>query len=549
MEMTWIVHSGRALATRVDEPAGGAARGAVVVIPALAREGVTSFRTMRALAVRCAEAGFVTYSPDLTGQGDSEALECDDAAATWRADVAATVRTARDRVGDLPVHAIGLRVGATLLPAVPPRAGEKRIAWEPVSGTSFMRRALAVRRLTIPLPSVSDGVELPGAFFTAAAAESIRGLAVPGEESGVTVVRESDRATADRIAGVSPHYARIPVESLRAIVAMLPQNEPVPSVSLPRSSGPGATSTTSTTSMRARSGAAVTETHVEVGPHALPGILTEPAESDQTRRAGQTGRAVLFTAMGAELKSGPGELWVEAARELAARGVVCVRADRRFLGDALDVDSLTEPRPYTRECIADIEDAVVWLRGRTDRPVTGVGVCSGAWSLLSAARSTPMQEIVVVNNIDWEPDPEAYDEAFYEQAFRFDVSMSDSLVDEAVENAADGSMRGDWVRRYRRLRHRLGVRFPAARARLRGEKAGSRVSALIDPVRAETTIRLIMGPKEISRLKFLDGENDIARARRRGQRVVLSAHEQLDHSMLSAGARRTLLHDLLRAIA
>lgn len=534
MHLTWIQDSGRAISTRVDVPSTGLIHGAVVLVPSVGREAVVAFRTMRALAVACAAAGFVAYSPALSGTGDSEDVG-EHLAHAWRADVDAAVTRARGAVGPLPVHVIALRVGVTLLDGLSALPGEMRIAWEPVAFSTFLRRSLAVRRLTIPREAVPDAVEIPGAAYRPEEVEALKALTLPAPGSGVTVVKEPDRAVADKIASVSPHFAQIPVASIERLVDLLPTDSSAPM----RPEVGTDVDVEVAARIAVSTGVAVLERHVLVGPHALPGVLTEPPEGMMPRRA------VVFTAMGAELRSGPGDLWTRAARELAARGVVCLRVDRRYLGDALDTSSVTEPRPYTHECVDDVADAVRWLGERTALPVSGVGVCSGAWSFLRASTRVDIAEIVVVNNIDWDPDPTSYDESFYEQAFRFDTAMNDGLIDDGSDEDAPPGARAELARRFRSVRHRLGVRFPGVRAVLRQERVSTTVSVMLDDVPPSTRVYLVLGPKEHSRFTLLDGDRALSRASRRGAALQVRVREDFDHSMLSEGARRRLLADLL----
>lgn len=535
--MTWCGRSDRRLNTRVDEPLDGSACGALVIVPSVGREFVVAFRTVRALAVQAASAGFIVFSPDLSGNGDSPPATADDLVSTWREDVLGVVGEVREHLGGkLPVHIVGLRIGASLVATLPSLPGEARVAWEPVSGKAFLRRATAVRRLTMPEPMVEDGVEMPGFHLSTAQAKSLSSLAAPTADHRVTVAVEGDRDAAARIASVSPHHARIPHASVERIVASLPSG--------PRVSMPEFTPTPDVTLSADGAGCEVIERHVQVGAHALPGIITYPVDP-------HAGPALLFTAMGAELRCGPGSLWTTAARELAARGVICLRVDRRLLGDALDPSVASEPRPYTRECIEDLVESVDWLQTHTGRPVVGVGVCSGAWALLNAGRFIRLQSIIAVNNIDWDPDPDSYDEAFYEQAFRFDSVMSDSAVSAAEADREGGSSAWvglDAVRRYRALRHRLGVRFPGARAWLRRERVGTPIGLLIDPVHPQTKIRLLLGQKESSRLRMLHGEADVVRAQRRGRAISVESRAGFDHSMLTERARRDLFQDLIQLV-
>ncbi len=505
------------------------------MVPSVAREAVVSFRTTRALAIRAAERGYLAFTFSFRGDGDSGPVpDGADLDRVWAADLAAVVAEARRSVAGLPVHIVGLRLGAAVLAAYhetePAHPGEVRMLWEPVAGRSFLTRSQAIRKLTVPIAPASDGVEVAGAWYSPEQAAALRRLRLPADpaSAGLTVRRETDRALADRIASVSPHFAEIPQPALEAILDELPAT---PATALPD------WSPVRTVEVTGADGSLIRETHCTVGPHRLPAIRTEPV-------AVPVSVAVGFTPMGSEVRSGPGDLWATAARDLAAAGAVCVRADRRGLGDALDPAELHEPRPYTAEAVEDVADLAREL-GSTGLPVIGVGVCSGAWGFLNAAAAAPVHTVVAANNIDWNPDGTAYDDAFYDKAFRFDAS-----IDQATggDEPPSESGRDRVTRAWHDLRTRVGIRYPQLRALLRPQDRYERVAWLLEPIPTTTTVRLVLGRNEHARLRYLGGDRDLARLRARGHRIDIVECAELDHSLLAQRARRAFGSELLRVV-
>ncbi len=303
----WVSGSGRAVATRVDEPLGGQARGALVVVPSFAREAVVSFRAVRALAVRAAQAGLVAVSLALSGDGHSETLDPDDdLAQAWRDDVAAALDLARELVPTGPVHVVGLRLGATLVHGLPAGENEVRLLWEPVSGAAFVRQQRRLRALAVPAPVVPEGLELYGFHLSQAHGAGLKTLTAPKARDGrapdgVSIRMETDREVAAHIAGVAPHFARIPMDAIDEIVAGLPRGaeHPVAAGALSQSA-----------EIALPGGRRVVETHVAVGPHGLHGVLTRDPAAESVG-------GLVFTAMGVEQSNGPGGLFVSSARALA----------------------------------------------------------------------------------------------------------------------------------------------------------------------------------------------------------------------------------------
>lgn len=545
---TWFVRDGAAVSARVDEPHDEWASAAVVLVPALARERVVSFRTMRALAIRCARRGIVAVSISPSGTGASAPLSEDaDLVETWLADVEAARELARHIVGDRPVHVVGLRLGGALVNHLPhPAPGEVHLLWEPVGGAQFIRQQRNLRRYAIPQPVVEDGVELYGLHLSTAHAEQLKRLAAPrrqGTPAEGTVVRfEEDRDVANRIATVSPHYAVIPYQSLDAIVDSLPVAEagvvntwsPVQTIDLTVHGRP------------------VRETVCTVGDHRLHGVLTRRHDSVATQQP-LSGRGILFTAMGVDQLDGPGDLWVTTSRELAAEGVTCLRTDRRQMGEHVDVEQPTEPAAYLTSSVEDVSAGIRALATFEDREnaVAAVGVCAGAWSLLGAAPTAPVQTVLSVNSLHWDPDQDHYDAAFYDRFHGVESQFLRDLVEERLQRAQLRTA-GDGALVRRRLEassKRALTRYaPGIKASLQGIRSPARVHALVGPVPDRTRVELVMGTAEEVLFKANKGPSAVRRFSRRGGRIDVRINSVLDHSLLSEGARRVLKTEIHRVL-
>lgn len=537
---TWLTTSGRALALRVDEPEGRQAVGALVVVPSFGREATVSFRTTRALAAHAAAAGFVAYTFDLSGDGDSQDLRRgDDPGRCWAADAAAVMALARAAVGpDLPVHVVGLRLGAAILASTPRVGPGCRVYWEAVSGRMFLRTHQLIRTQAVGIGVVPEGVELDGTHLCGAQAAGVAALKTPRPEAGTLTGderRDSFRLEVDRGAGLrialgGPYFATVPLKAIAEIVAGLPQGFPRP---LPAWEG------ADTVTWKGPDGVPVVETLCEVGPRSLPAVRTHSPSA--TPRLG-----AVFTAMGAEVRSGPSGLWARAARDLAGRGVVALRADRIGLGDDAVPDRADEPRPYTDASVESVREAVEHLRDELGTlPIVGVGVCAGAWALLRASVACRLDEIVAVNTVHFNPDEQVYDEDFYrhfhgEQA----PALAAGRLDEP-DPGLEGDSRSRIVAGVSRAKevasHELAIRHPRLRAALRRHVPIDHVDLLMRDVPDSTRVRFVFGPKEYRIFTGKGGQRTLARSRRRAGNVRADIAQHMDHSLFAETARRGVL--------
>ena len=542
--LTWLpsgaATAGRWLSARVDEPVGRVARGAVVVAPSFDREAVVSFRTTRALADRARCAGFVALTFSWSGDGDSGALpSAADPARAWVEDLEAVVAHARLLVGaDAPVHIVGLRLGASVLAALPHSGPGRRIYWEPVSGAAFLRNHALIRRSSVPVPVQVPGVELDGAMLTTDQAAGLKGLQAPARSAvgpDDLLRKEADPRAGMRLALGAPYFAQVPLAAIEEIVAELPTGEPAP---LPAWEPTTTVTMTSTDAVGRR--IEITESMCEVGPGRLPAIRTQSCAAP--------GRAaVLFTAMGAEVKAGPGSFWTRAARDLAAQGVVSLRADRGGIGDDADPDLAPEPRPYTRQAVDDVAEAAAALTD-TGLPIIGVGVCAGAWALLGATGSTrdaPLREVLGVNVVHWHPDPAVYTEAFYAHYHGQESVQRAEREDDADEVPEPATLRERFAALRSAAQTELAIRCPRLRSALRHDVPLDLAEPLLRQVPRRVGLTLLYGTHDHRIFVGKGGRRSLTRARRRGLHVRVVNDARVDHSLFAqAGQAATI--DLLR---
>ena len=526
MRHAWIASSGRALDVRIDEPAQGAG-GVLIVLPPLGREAVVAFRTLRYLCIDAAQRGLVAVYASLTGEGDSSTMDTHlDPSSVWREDAAAVVDWARQAAPNRPVHVVAVRAAAGLIGDLTPRPGERRILWEGVSGSAYVRYHSRVRRLSIPMTTEHGLVELPGQFFTEQQADSVRTLAPPADPLPDGFVRwnESDPDVQIQLGLCSPHHVDIPYAAVRRLLQQIPVASPLP---LPQDVREQEATVAGPDNAR------VTERHVTLE-HGLTGILTIP---HSPARAG-----LVLTASGAELQSGPGSLWAKVARRLAAEGVMTLRADRRTLGDDTVVSVPHEARPYTADAVTDVANAIDYVRDVCGGPVAAAGVCAGAWAGLNAARLTALDLCVPVNPLTWVTEFSLFNEDYYEQLFRAEADVdARQLVGPAPASPWKDSFSAAQLIAKRKLLNHL----PGLKDLIRGrpDPQGARPSDLLLEIPGHTKIHLVMGAYEFQGLP----ERSVLTGRQRPVPNLNLSRIDIDHSLLSARAQAAF-GDLLQRI-
>lgn len=384
----------------LEAPRSGRARCAVVVVAPVGREQAVSVRALAALSHELALRGTAVLTITLRGTGDSHPAPSDLHQA-WTHDVLAAVQDLQRRAPGLPLKAVGLRMGAAVLGSDAPMQAlplQQCILWEPVGGRAYLRKAAALRRMSLGRDVVEPviGIETSGELYTPAQADALKRFKDPTAgplRAGWSVRTEQDRGSAELLYEVSSEFARVPRRSVQQMALELAYHRGGPEASVDLQP---------LQSMELHhAGSAVLERLV-VTDAGSPGVLTTPFGPSIPRTVEATQPdAVFMVSAAAEPRDGPTGLWSACARDLAAAGLTVLRTDRPRCGiltDPLDDDP---PIPYEQAAIDAVRADIAWLRRRSGSPVTGVGLCVGSWLLMKVGRSCGLHRVIAFNNIAW----------------------------------------------------------------------------------------------------------------------------------------------------
>lgn len=409
----WFGSKDRPLAGWLHLPAGGRARGGVVLCPTLGIEALTAHAAYRAIAVQLAAAGVAVLRFDYRGTGDSAGMLAADGSVEGFLDDVAIARAHLERCGVGPVALAGLRLGATLAAVAAARQRPAALAlWDPYSrGRAFVREQQALKAFSLgeaPEPG-GDGVELASLHLPGRLAAELGRLSLAelrlgaadclvlrrarhGEDAvlerfveGATVEHRSVRGQ-EQFLDVGPGSSILPEATMDGLARWLADRfagepgRPVgvlgrDAVRLATPDGP------------------VAERAVVFGEHRAFGIVTEPVAGPAA------GPAVVLASIGTLPHVGPGRLWVELARSLAASGRRVLRFDVGGIGDSPTHDGRTPRVAYPVDGVDDVLEAAAVASPGDPRDVVLVGICSGAFHSLRAALALQPAGVVLVNPI------------------------------------------------------------------------------------------------------------------------------------------------------
>lgn len=360
-------------------PRSHAVRGAVLLVPPLAKQQYDALRGLRRLADLLAADGLAVLRFDYYGTGDS-ALPAGrpEAVAEW----IASVRHAAEYLRALGVGepaVVAVRAGALLAGAAgltPPAL----VLWDPVvRGRAFTRAQTALAGLAIGAgPGTWVGLDIHD--------DAIAALSVLQE---VPTAPELLLAPVDGIAEFldpANHLVTIPDGSVAAIAAWLAATITGEAVTVEPE-------------IRTRARFDEVEERIEeIGGAAAIRTVPAGAEAD---------RSVLLCATANDTRHGPNRMWVEVARAVAGAGGSALRFDRRGAGESGIVHP-GEAVPLFPE--TGVDDAVAAARTCAG-PLLVAGVCSGSWYAAHAARAVTADAAVLVNTVlySWRLKPSVTD--------------------------------------------------------------------------------------------------------------------------------------------
>ncbi|MCK8671936.1 alpha/beta hydrolase [Rhodococcus sp. HM1] len=412
---TWFGPDDLPLLGTVHVPDSGRARAAVVLCPPLGKEHVDTYRGIKALAESLADRGLLAVRFDYAGAGDSAGAQDDpDAVTGWLRSVVEAVGSAR-ATGASSICLVGLRSGALIAAAATAtEAIDSMVLWDPIlSGRSYLREQRAQYTLSIGADDPSDPrVSILGGVLDPAAVSALGALKIdPARLAGVRTLLAVRTAVADTpavrsLAGAldgdevtlvdheafttpASFHVALPTGHIREIADWIAAGAPAADTEVRLKVRDRAQVAS------APDGRPVVETLEELGPNGLFAIRTHATGGD-----GSTHPTLLFHATAYEHRVGPGRLWVEIARSLAADGVSSVRYDRRGTGNTGVVDPDHPVALYSDDSDRDARDAA-GAAVADPRDLVMTGLCSGAWYSAAVALRVRPRAVILTDLILW----------------------------------------------------------------------------------------------------------------------------------------------------
>ncbi len=380
----------------------------MVICPPIGQEHLITYWGLRRLAEQLVTLDFLVCRFDYSGTGDSAGGPSATPVADWTADVGAAV----DLVAALGVEhvaLVGMRIGASLaaeLAAQDDRIGPL-VMWDPVAGRAFLREQQAAFSMVFgPWEDRNDldVIETLGFAYDRAAAADLgrlrRVLPTPSDRPALLLVRPQSGALDD------PPEATdvIELEGQAEFVDLDALSVPTPVGTVDRISGwlddhlpqerrpllDAALAEMLVLEGGPGGDGPVRERIDHFGPSKLLAVVAEPV----TRIADRT---VVFLGVATEPRFGPGRMWTELSRSLAASGARAIRFDFRGVGDSPGSTG-QDPGLYRPEDIEDVIDVCRDL-GSDGSPIALVGLCSGGYGAVEAALASRVETLCLINPV------------------------------------------------------------------------------------------------------------------------------------------------------
>ena len=396
---------------------------AVVVLCApFGIEALASDAVMGYLARTFATAGVLCIQVAPPGHGDSAELAvCPTSGQPellvdeWLSAIDSALSFARSHAPNVPLCALGLRLGATMVATVASRRGDvdQIVLWAPVSGRAFTRE---LKMLGASGSVRGEGAAVEGGGFylggdDVAAMQTLdiatlhqrpaRRVLVIDRDDVRSASKVIDRLNwlgadveAPAIAGYAamrlddPERGELPAAAIVAITSWFDAGEcAMPDCALPDCAMPNPQpsvhgNTLCSTMQVTHGGVRIEEEPVRVAltdADSLVGVVSRPAIV-----VDPTLPAMVILATGSNPACGPGRLHVALARRWSAAGHTVLRLERRH--DHVGFDHGLGGA-YGDAQVADVKTIARYLRTNLDRDTfVAIGTCSGAWVAFHAAQ-------------------------------------------------------------------------------------------------------------------------------------------------------------------
>jgi len=432
----WFGRPDRRLFGWLHVPPSGEAGAGVVLCPSLSSEAARTAPALRRLADLLAGAGLAAFRFDYDGTGDSSGSDDDPGrVAAWIGSVSQAVVFVRSL--GLRAAVVGLRMGGTLAAAAlddisPPV--DQLVLWDPCpSGRAFLRQQQMLAAAALHHTPRKDGsIETLGMVFAPETVTALRELHIdhtkgPLAEAVLVLTRRGrpvDPAMAarlseehvtwdvvdgqDTLVDEAPNDPRTPEDTLERIAAWMAAGPAAPAVLVPRDHDDRAVVGTDV------DGRPIVERPVTLAGGQIFAMVTRPgcAGIAETRAEGsgggsgadqaepaRPGPVVVFLNAGVIDHAGPSRLWVAWSRRWAALGLRCVRVDLRGNGESSPVVGWSGPPFLSPTVTADIDAVLSDVTGGNPSDAVLVGLCSGGFHALHAARRQHVRAVCAINPV------------------------------------------------------------------------------------------------------------------------------------------------------
>ena len=410
---TWFGPPDRRLFGWLHLPDHGRVRGVAILCPPIGHEEANALPALQSLSERLVDGGVAALRFSYGGTGDSAGLwDQSERLEDWLSSIEEALLLARRCHGG-PVVVIGMRMGALLAAEAIARGAkvEGLVLWDPCSsGRDFLRVERTLLATGYGAPQMGDGsVAGPAFTFSAETVDDLCSLALVPPERGAShatlvLVRDRSRMNSlkaafadagahwDEVAGqpelldVPPDLLTLPDAAIEAVARWTCRVADGPVE--PLTFCPMDTAVVA----RTEDGRPIVEHPVWLGPNRLFGMVTDPAEGSPPAPP-----TVVFLSAGALDHTGPGRMWVELARQLAAEGIGSIRVDVDGIGETFGRPGLARQVPKPPEAIDDVLGLVQALGDPEGRGLVLVGLSSGGYHAIEAGLRLRLAGVVAVN--------------------------------------------------------------------------------------------------------------------------------------------------------